>query len=110
MKNTDLATTILAAVIGVIVAFLVCNFMLPEFESVSFKKLSEAETDFTLTEPDVNTFNYRALNPTVEVYVGDCTEYDAYGNCLTEPDEGGEDYDEETPVEPEEEPSDGSAN
>lgn len=68
--KTDLATTLLAAVAGFVVAFLVVNFLMPELQSVSFKELSGNNT-YSLAEPDVNTFNYRALNPTVEVYVGD---------------------------------------
>ena len=70
--KTDLATSILAAVLGVGVAFLICNVLLPETETVSFKKLNSTDSNYTLTDPDINVFNYRALNPTVEVYVGDC--------------------------------------
>lgn len=68
--KTDLATTAIAVIAGFTVAFLVCNFLLPELSSVSFKEL-QGEITYTLPEPDVNVFNYRALNPTVEVYVGD---------------------------------------
>lgn len=82
--KTDLLTSIVAAVLGVGVAFLICNILLPEIEPVSFNKLSDTSSDYSLTEPDVNVFNYRALNPTVEVYVGDCTEFDSFGNCIDE--------------------------
>ena len=34
-----------------------------------------------LSEPNTEVFNYRALNPTVEVYI-DCTNYDASGSCV----------------------------
>ena len=33
-------------------------------------------------EPNVGIFNYKALNPTVEVYVGNCEEYNAVGECV----------------------------
>lgn len=125
--KTDLATSILAAVLGVAVSFLICNTLLPEIEAVSFKKLNNTDSNYSLTEPDVNVFNYRALNPTVEVYVGDCDEYDSYGNCITEQtaeeteeiiddstdestDESTEDETVEPEKEPEEEASDGSTN
>lgn len=123
--KTDLFTSIVAAVLGVGVSFLICNVLLPEIEPVSFKKLSNASSDYSLTEPDVNVFNYRALNPTVEVYVGDCTEYDSFGNCIDEQnqddteddtydDEDEEDTNPDETIEPEEEPEeeqpDGSTN
>lgn len=67
--KTDLATTILAAAAGFIVAFLAVKFMIPEIAEVSLKEL-DGEITYQLAEPDVNVFNYRALNPTVEVFVG----------------------------------------
>lgn len=126
--KTDLATSILAAVLGVAVAFLACNALLPAIQPVAFKKLNDASGDYSLAEPDVDVFNYRALNPTVEVYVGDCTEYDDYGNCIdekaqeeeeeeeeeentdnTNEDENSDENSDET-IEPEEEQPDGSTN
>lgn len=82
--KTDLATSILAAVLGVAVAFVVVNALIPAIEPVSFQKLDTTDMSYDLTEPDVDVFNYRALNPTVEVYVGDCDEYDDFGNCIVE--------------------------
>lgn len=81
--KTDLATSIFAAVVGVVVAFIVCNLFLPELEPVSFSSLvSGGSTDYSsLVEPSDEVFNFRALNPTVEVYVGQCTEYDENGRC-----------------------------
>lgn len=70
--KTDLVSTIAAAIAGFVIAFLVCSFLMPEIQSVSFKELS-GEVNYELAEPDVNVFNYRALNPTVEVYVGSQT-------------------------------------
>ena len=83
MKSTDLATTILAAVLGIAVAFFITNAFVPEPTAVSFKKLEDTSMDYNLTDPSEEVFNYRALNPTVEVYVGDCTEFDEYGECIT---------------------------
>ena len=67
--KTDLATTILTAAAGLIIAYLICGLFLPEIEAVSIKEL-EGEITYELAEPDINIFNFRALNPTVEVYVG----------------------------------------
>lgn len=67
--KSDLATTILAAAAGFIIAYLVCNFLMPELESVRLKEL-DSDIVYEIVEPDPNVFNYRALNPTVEVFVG----------------------------------------
>lgn len=77
----DLATTIGLTIVGVLAAYFVCNMLIPPIEGVTFKDV-ETSLDLTLSDPDPEIFNYRAINPTVEVYVGDCTEVDADGNCL----------------------------
>ncbi len=77
----DLATSIITAVIGVVVAFFVMNLFLPAIEDFSFKVLGTTPIT-TLTDPNPEIFNYRAINPTVEVYVGQCEEYDANGECV----------------------------
>lgn len=79
--KTDLATSIGMALFGAILAFVICNLLFGEIEDVKFKTIS-GKVETSLSEPDENVFNYRALNPTVEVYVGDCDEFDIYGNCL----------------------------
>lgn len=79
--KTDLTTSILAAVIGVIIAFFVCNMFIPGIEDFTIKTLGTNLT-YSLAEPNSEIFNYRAVNPTVEVYVGQCKEYDANGNCV----------------------------
>ncbi len=79
--KTDLATSIGAAIAGVVIAYFVCNLFLGPIEDFTYKTI---DTDVTtdITEPNIEIFNYRALNPTVEVYVGECDEYDEYGNCI----------------------------
>ena len=78
--KTDLATSIAMALFGAIVAFVICNMFFGEIQDVSFKTIS-GNVDTSLLTPDEEIFNYKALNPTVEVYVGDC-ETDPYGNCI----------------------------
>ena len=75
----DLTTSIFAAVVGALVAFFVCNMFLPELTDVTFSTLGENET-FTLAEPDTEVFNYRSVNPTVEVIIN-CTDVDENGVC-----------------------------
>lgn len=68
--KTDFWASVGVAIIGTIVAFLVCNLFLGEIESVTFKTVGgDVATD--LATPDENVFNFNALNPTVEVYVGE---------------------------------------
>lgn len=80
--KTDLATSIIAAIIGFAIAFFVTNIFIPEISPVSFKILSSSP-NYSLTDPNPEIFNFRAINPTVEVYVGQCAEYDTDGSCKT---------------------------
>ncbi|MBR3122491.1 hypothetical protein IKF28_03575 [Candidatus Saccharibacteria bacterium] len=79
--KTDLATAIGVTIVGVLIAYFTCNLFLGEPEDFSVKTI-DSTVDASLAEPDVNVFNYKAINPTVEVYVGDCKEYNQYGECI----------------------------
>lgn len=80
MKQSDIFTIILVAGIGVIGSFFVCNSLMgsPKDAKVEFKALKEAITD-ELVAPDPEVFNTTAINPTIEVYVGDCEDLDQNG-------------------------------
>lgn len=69
----DLTSSIIIGIIGVVIAFFVTNIFLPEIESFSFKTLS-SNPSTTLVDPNPDVFNYRAINPTVEVYVGQSSD------------------------------------
>ena len=77
----DLFTSVIAAVAGVLIAFFVCNIFLKPIEDVTYKTVNGTVTS-TVAEPNPEVFNYKALNPTVEVYVGECDMYDAAGECV----------------------------
>ena len=79
--KADLATSVIAAIAGVIIAFFVTNIFTPAIGDVTFQVLDDS-VDANLTDPDNEIFNYRSVNPTVEVYVGKCTEYDEEGKCI----------------------------
>ena len=72
MKNTDIAMIILVASISVVVSYFLGNAILGDpnerVETVNYMN----KIDSGIEEPDVETFNAYALNPTVEVYVGNC--------------------------------------
>lgn len=72
MKNTDIAMIILVASISVVVSYFLGNAILGDpndrVENISYMN----KIDSNIQQPDVETFNSHALNPTVEVYVGNC--------------------------------------
>lgn len=80
MKN-DLATAIGVGILGVIFGFVICNLFLANPEDATYKSI-DGNILTQLAEPDREVFNAKALNPTVEVYVGNCNQYDGYGNCI----------------------------
>ena len=79
--KSDLATSIAVAIVGVIVAYFVCNMFIGGIDDVSIKVL-DSSTSVKVADPNIELFNYKALNPTVEVYIGDCSVTDEYGECL----------------------------
>ena len=79
--KTDLATAIGAAVFGVIASYFICNLFISPLEDVTVKTV-DPNLHMNLVDPSNEVFNYRALNPTVEVYVGNCTEFNSQGECI----------------------------
>ena len=79
--KTDLFTSITAAIAGVLIAFFVTNLFIGPIEDVSYPTV-DTQVNANLSTPDPEVFNYRALNPTVEVYVGECDEYNEFGECV----------------------------
>ena len=80
--KTDLATSIVVAVVGAVAAYFICNLFIGPLESFSFSTLDPtSDISASVEEPNPEIFNYRALNSTVEVYVGDCQEF-IDGECV----------------------------
>lgn len=80
MKQSDIFTLILVAGVGTLASFFVCNTLLgdPDEASTKFTRLSQV-ISADLTDPDPEIFNTTAINPTIEVYVGDCEDIDQNG-------------------------------
>lgn len=80
MKQSDIFTLILIAGIGTLVAFFACNAILgdPDEAKVEYKTVSEV-LESGLKEPRADVFNELAINPTIEVYVGNCEDIDQNG-------------------------------
>lgn len=80
MKQSDIFSIILVASVGTLAAFFICQALMgdPSKASISFKGL-RTEVTSKLVDPDPEVFNSVAINPTVEVYVGDCEDIDQNG-------------------------------
>lgn len=84
MKKSDILTVIMVATVGTVVAAILCNMLLgdPNNKSVTFKNVEVVEP--SLATPDPEVFNVEAINPTVEVYVGNCVDQDQDGKLSDE--------------------------
>jgi hypothetical protein len=87
----DLTTSIIIAILGVVGAFFIVNMMVGEISEVTIKSV-DSSFGIDIPEPDDEVFNYKAINPTVEVYVGnnngDCAQLNSDGNCIYSTDQG----------------------
>ena len=74
MKQSDIITAALIAIIGTIAAYFLVDSIMgnPEDETVSFKYVGNSVSSVA-AEPDSELFNDNAINPTVDVYIGDGT-------------------------------------
>jgi hypothetical protein len=72
MKKTDIAAVILISVISTVIAYFIGNALLgdPNEESISVTYMDVISAD--VSEPNPEVFNPDAVNPTVEIYVGNC--------------------------------------
>ncbi len=84
MKQSDIFTVLIVATVGTIAAAILCNMILgdPNEKSVTFNTVSVVSSSLAL--PDEEVFNPDAVNPTVEVYVGDCIDQDQDGTLNDE--------------------------
>lgn len=71
MKNSDIAALILIASLSVIVAYFVANAVIGSPTGGNAKVKTIAPISSEITQPDKSIFNSDAINPTVEVEIGD---------------------------------------
>lgn len=79
MKQSDIFSILIIATVGTIISYFVVNSFLgnPDLQYANIKTISAISPD--LAEPDSELFNPSAINPTVEVYVGECQDIDGNG-------------------------------
>lgn len=72
MKNTDIALIILIAAIATIASYFIANAILgdPYDQVDEITYVSNLES--SVEQPDIETFNSYAYNPTFDVYIGRC--------------------------------------
>jgi hypothetical protein len=70
MKKSDIAMIILIASVSVMIAYFVAKAIVGDVqnETVKVKTTDTISTD--ITQPDASVFNTNAINPTVEVIIG----------------------------------------
>ena len=78
MKQSDVISIVAIAVVGFVISYLIVGmFMKPDEAKVTVKKVNPI--DITVKMPDSDLFNINAINPTVEVYIGNCVDADQDG-------------------------------
>ncbi|MFZ2544512.1 MAG: hypothetical protein WAW80_00880 [Candidatus Saccharimonadales bacterium] len=71
MKRSEIISIIAIASISVIVAYLIATAVIGKSTSSSVKVRTAIPISSTVDEPDDKIFNKDAINPTVEVVIGD---------------------------------------
>jgi hypothetical protein len=71
MKNTDIAAIILIASISMVGAYFVADAVIGKPSSVSVKVKTFTPISAEVETPDKSIFNKDAINPTVEVVIGE---------------------------------------
>lgn len=79
MRQSDIFTIVIIATVGTLASYFAVNSFLgdPNMQSVMVKTVEPISPN--LIDPDSELFNPDAINPTVEVYVGDCEDIDQNG-------------------------------
>lgn len=70
MKKSDIAMIILIASISMLVAYFAAKALVGDVQNQSVKVKTAEKISTEVTEPDPSVFNSNAINPTVEVIIG----------------------------------------
>lgn len=71
MKKSDIAMIILIASISVLVAYFVAKAVVGDVQNETVKVKTAESISTDITQPDTSVFNTNAINPTVQVIIGD---------------------------------------
>lgn len=70
MKKSDIAMIILIASVSVLIAYFVAKAIIGDVGSQSVKVKTTDKITTSIDDPDPTVFNKDAINPTVEVIIG----------------------------------------
>lgn len=70
MKKTDLAMIIFIAAVSVLIAYFVAKSIIGDANNKPVKVKTVDQISADVREPDPDIFNKNAINPTVEVIIG----------------------------------------
>ena len=70
MKKSDIAMIILIASISMLVAYFAAKALVGDVQNQSVKVKTAEKISTEVTEPAPSVFNSNAINPTVEVIIG----------------------------------------
>ncbi len=70
MKKSDIAMIILIASISVLAAYFVAKTVIGDVKADTVKVKTAERITTNITQPDPTVFNSNAINPTVEVIIG----------------------------------------
>lgn len=70
MKRSDIAMIILIASVSILVAYFAAKAIIGDVGSQSVKVKTADKITTDIKEPDPSVFNGNAINPTVEVIIG----------------------------------------
>jgi cell division protein FtsB len=71
MKKSDIAMIILIASVSVLIAYFVAKAIIGDVGSQTVKVKTTDKITTDVKEPDTEIFNSNAINPTVDVIIGD---------------------------------------
>ncbi len=79
MSKKDIISIIAVAILGVVAAFVGVNSILGDINDKSATFRSIEVVNSSVGEPDPEVFNPEAINPTVDVFVGNCVDKNGNG-------------------------------
>jgi hypothetical protein len=71
MKKSDIAMIVLIASVSIMIAYFVAKAIIGDVGNQSVKVKTTDKITTKIQEPDTSVFNSSAINPTVEVIIGD---------------------------------------
>lgn len=79
MRKKDIISIVAVAILGVVAAIVAVNSILGDIDdkSATFRSIEVVNSGVGVPDPEV--FNPDAINPTVDVYVGNCLDKNGNG-------------------------------